>query len=231
MIENLPTYITWIFALTTVATVIFYLYAVWETGRQKFSLLVTAGVLALLIGLHAALAYNGFYLVKTMPPRFALGPFPSIVILLILFFAFARTGISVKSLRILTLLSIIRVPVEFVLLLLYNEGQIPQLMSFEGRNFDIISGLSAPVVAWLAFRGGAVNRPLLIAWNLLALGLLLNIVTNAILSLESPFQQFAFDQPNRAVLYFPFIWLPAIIVPIVFVSHVISLWQLLKRSR
>jgi hypothetical protein len=122
------------------------------------------------------------------------------------------------------------VPVEIVLLWLYQHGQVPQLMTFEGRNFDILSGLTAPLVAWLTFRGGRMNRSLLILWNLLAFGLLLNIMTNAILSLETPFQQFAFEQPNRGVLYFPFIWLPAIIVPIVFVSHVISLWQLLKQK-
>lgn len=232
MIENLPIYITWLFALTTIVTVVFYLYAVWENGRRKNSLLITAGVLVSLLGLHAALAYNGFYLVKTMPPRFGLGPFPTTVILLILFYVFTtRTGVSDKSLRILTLLSVIRVPVEFVLLWLSNEGQITPLMTFEGRNFDILSGLSAPVVAWLAFRGVAVNRPLLIAWNFVALGLLLNVMTIAILSLETAFQQLAFDQPNRAVLYFPFVWLPAIVVPIVFVSHVISLRQLFKRER
>ena len=231
MIENLSAYITWFFALITVLTVIFYLYAVWETGRQKVFLFTTASVLVFLLGLYAALAFNGFYLVKTVPPRFFLGLFPTTVILLVLFFALARKNIPVKSLQILTLLSVIRVPVEISLLWLYQEGQVPQLMTFEGRNFDILSGLTAPLVAWLAFRGGKTNRPLLIAWNLLAFGLLLNILINAILALETPFQQFAFDQPNRGVLYFPFIWLPAIIVPIVFVSHIVSLRQLLKRSR
>jgi hypothetical protein len=230
MIKNLPAYITWIFALTTTATVAFYLFATWEAARQKVFLFLTAGVLVFLLVLHAALAFNGFYLVNTNPPRFPLAPFPTIVILLILFFAFtARKGISVKSLQILTVLSTVRVPVELVLLWLYQHGQVPQLMTFEGRNFDILSGLSAPLVAWFAFRGSKINRPLLIVWNLFAFGLLLNIMTNAILSLESPLQQFAFDQPNRGVLYFPFIWLPAIIVPVVFVSHVISLWQLSKR--
>jgi hypothetical protein len=123
----------------------------------------------------------------------------------------------------------VRVPVELVLLWLYQHGEVPQLMTFEGRNLDILSGLTAPLAAWLAFRGGKVNRPLLIVWNLVAFGLLLNIMTIAILSLDTPIQQFAFDQPNRGVLYFPFIWLPAIIVPAVFVSHVVSLWQLRKR--
>ena len=230
MIVNLPAYITWIFALTTIATVVFYLYAVWEAARQEVFLYSSAGVLVFLLVLHSALAFDGFYLANTNPPRFPLAPFPTILILLLLFFVFtARKGISVKLLQLLTVLSVVRIPVELVLLWLYQYGKVPQLMTFEGRNFDILSGLTAPLAAWLGFRGGKINRPLLLVWNLFAFGLLLNIVTNAILSLETPFQQFAFDQPNRGVLYFPFIWLPAIIVPIVFVSHIVSLWQLSKR--
>jgi hypothetical protein len=121
-----------------------------------------------------------------------------------LFFVFtARKGISVKSLQILTVLSVVRVPVELVLLWLYQHGQVPQLMTFEGRNFDILSGLTAPLVAWLGFCGGKINRALLIIWNLFALGLLLNIVTTAILSLETPFQQFAFDQRIAEFCIFP----------------------------
>lgn len=227
--ENLPDYISWVFAAATLATVIFYLSAIWSAGRSSILLVLTAIILALLLLLHAILAYNSFYLVITNPSRFLLGPFPTIVTLLLLYFAFAKKDMSAQSLQLLTLLSIIRVPVEFVLLGLYQGGQVPQLMTFEGRNFDILSGLSAPLVAWLAFRGSEVNRRLLIMWNVLACGLLLNIMVNAMLSLEGPFQRFAFEQPNRGVLYFPFIWLPAIIVPIVFVSHVISLWHLLKQ--
>jgi hypothetical protein len=230
MIENLSPFINWAFALVTILTVVFYLYAVREKTRQNAFLLITAGVLVFLLGIHASLAFNGFYLVKTVPSRFFLALFPTILILLILWFSFARHEFSTKSLRILTLLSVIRLPVEIILLELYRAGQVPQLMTFEGRNLDILSGLTAPVIAWLGFRGDRANRPLLIGWNLLALGLLLNILINAILSLETPFQQFAFDQPNRGVLYFPFIWLPAIIVPIVFVSHIISLWSLVKNS-
>jgi hypothetical protein len=107
---------------------------------------------------------------------------------------------------------------------------IPQVMTFEGRNFDIVSGITAPLVAWFAFRGDRVNRPVLIVWNLIALGLLLNIVATAFFAFPSPMQQIAFEQPNRAVMYFPFIWLPAIVVPIVFFAHIVSLWQLLFKS-
>lgn len=193
--------------------------------------MITTGVLVLLLAVHAILADSGFYLVKTMPPRFALGPMSITAILLIAFYAFAERDVSDKSLRILTVLSVIRVPVEIVLLWLFQAGQVPQLMTFEGRNYDILSGLTAPVVAWLAFRGGKTNRPLLIAWNLFALGLLLNILIIAVLSLETAFQKLAFDQPNRAALYFPFVSLPAIIVPVVFVSHIVSLRWLSNRAQ
>jgi ABC-type antimicrobial peptide transport system permease subunit len=93
---------------------------------------------------------------------------------------------------------------------------------------DILSGLTAPLILWLGFRKGKTNRIILIVWNILALGLLINIVTTAILSLPFPIQQIAFEQPNRAVLYFPFIWLPTVVVPLVLFSHLISLWQLFK---
>lgn len=101
-------------------------------------------------------------------------------------------------------------------------------MTFEGRNLDILSDITVPFVYWLAFRGGKVNRTLLLVWHIFAFLLLINIVINATLSIPSPIQQSAFEQPNRAVLYFPFIWLPSVVVPIVMFSHLATFWQLLK---
>lgn len=228
MIEDLPPFISLCFVLITISTLGFYLYAVWRERRAGVA--AHAGALVFILVVQSYLALSGFYLVASMPPRFFLTLFPSTAVLLTLYFWPGRKPVSPETLRVLTLLSVIRVPIEVILLWLFKEGHIPQLMTFDGRNFDILSGLSAPIVALIGFRHGKVNRPVLIAWNLLAMGLLLNIVINAILSLETPFQQFAFDEPNRALLYFPFIWLPAVIVPIVFVSHIASLWQLVFSS-
>ena len=99
-------------------------------------------------------------------------------------------------------------------------------MTFEGANFDILSGITAPIICLIAFRNNSASRPLLIVWNLLALGLLANIVVTAVLAFPSPMQQIAFDQPNRAIMYFPLIWLPAVVVPIVLFSHLASIWKL-----
>jgi hypothetical protein len=100
-------------------------------------------------------------------------------------------------------------------------------MTFEGRNFDILSGLSAPIIYFFAFRNGQVNRNLLIVWNIGALCLLTNIVTIAVLAFPSRFQMIGFDHPNIGVTYFPFVWLPSVVVPIVFFCHVASLYKLL----
>ena len=64
--------------------------------------------------------------------------------------------------------------------------------------------------------------------NFICLVLLLNIVINALFSAPSPLQKFAFDQPNIAILNFPFSWLPTFIVPIVLFGHLTSIRQLTK---
>jgi hypothetical protein len=118
--------------------------------------------------------------------------------------------------------------IELVLLWLFQVGEIPQLMTFEGRNFDVLSGLTAPIIYWLF---AAENQsPAFDSLEFSRLGLLINIVVNAVLSFPFQFQQFAFEQPNRGLLYSPFVWLPTVIVPIVLFSHLASLWQLFTKD-
>lgn len=105
------------------------------------------------------------------------------------------------------------------------------LQTFEGRNFDIISGLTAPAIFYFGFIKNQIDKKLILVWNFICLGLLINIVVNAVLSAPFPFQKFAFDQPNIAVLYFPFNWLPSCVVPLVLLSHLATIRQLLNEER
>lgn len=230
MIENLPAYVPIIFILTTFLTVGIFLYALKRGAFTSTPTKILSFLLPFWLIFQATLAVGGFYLnTEAVPPRLMLFAFVPALATIILLFIFARKNfIEQLPLRALTYLHVIRIPVELVLLWLFQAGLVPQLMTFEGRNFDILAGITAPLAAWLAFRGGKTNRPLLIVWNLLALGTLLNIVINAVLSFPFPFQQFAFDQPNRGLLYFPFLWLPSIVVPIVLFSHLASLWKLVR---
>jgi hypothetical protein len=50
------------------------------------------------------------------------------------------------------------------------------------------------------------------------------------LSAPSVIQLIDFDQPNSAVLFFPYAWLPAIIVPIVVIGHLAVLRAIYKST-
>jgi len=180
--------------------------------------------------LQALIAMTGFYRnFEAIPPRFALAVGPMLLFILLLFATTkGRAFLDKLDIARLTYLHAVRIPVELTLLLLFIEGAVPQIMTFEGRNFDILAGLTAPFVTYFAFIKNVMGRKTLIAWNIICLLLLFNIVTTAILSAPFPFQQFAFDQPNIAVFYYPFIWLPAYIVPIVLLSHLAAIRNLIR---
>lgn len=183
------------------------------------------------LALQGVLSSKGFYLDFTgFPPRFAMAIGPPLLFILFLFI-FRRKILQYFSLKILTWLHIIRIPVEIILFGLYLDKQIPQLMTFEGRNFDILSGLTAPVIAYCCFTKNLLSWKVALVWNFICLVLLLNIFVHAILSAPFVFQQFAFDQPNVAVAYFPFIWLPSFVVPLVLFSHLVSIVRLLPAMK
>lgn len=230
MINDLPFYVPAVFVPTVFLTVGILFYAL----RRRNLLLTTPGkitVAAIFLWMlvTATLAVSGFYqYTAAVPPRvFLFGALPPLLLIIFLFIFFRQNFLAEIPLETLTLLHVIRIPVEIVLYWLAHFGWVSPLMTFAGWNFDILSGISAPVIYWLVFRRGQINRPLLISWNVAALILLITIVSIAVLAFPSPLQKLSPEQPNRAVMYFPYIWLPALVVPAVLFAHVVSLWKLL----
>lgn len=224
--ENLPAYISIVFGLTTILTVGLF-YKATNNSRKTLIILLSWLALQTFIGL------SGFYTVtNTAPPRFLLLIMPPLLVIIGLFSTSkGRQYIDSLDAKTLTLLHTIRIAVEIVLFWLFVNKKVPELMTFEGRNFDILSGLTAPIIFYFGFIKNRLDRKIILIWNFICLGLLINIVANAILSAPFPFQKFAFDQPNIAVLHFPFIWLPACVVPLVLFSHLATIRQLLNDRR
>ncbi|MBC6607584.1 hypothetical protein H8B13_12215 [Hymenobacter sp. BT188] len=181
---------------------------------------------------QAGLALGGFYQtdLDALPPHLAVGAlFPAVaVILAIVISPQGRRWMARLPLADLTAISVVRIGVEIGLYGLAAHHLVPELMTFSGRNFDVLSGLTAPVVASM-WRNQRLGRVGLIVWNVATLLLLAIIVTLALLSAPTPVQRLAFEQPNVGVLRFPFVWLPSFIVPVVLFSHIASLYQLLRR--
>jgi hypothetical protein len=166
---------------------------------------------------------------NSFPPNImVLGVFPTLLVILIAFFTpSGKNFINSLPLSKMTYFHTIRIPVEITLYLLFYQKSIPEIMTFEGRNFDIIAGITAPIVAYFGTRHGKVNTILLLVWNLVCLILLLNIVFIAIFSAPSPFQKFGLDQPNVAILNFPFNCLATFVVPLVLFFHLAAIKQLI----
>lgn len=220
--NTFPLYISLIFALTVLISVYLFFKAV---NSSKTVL----AVIILWIITQSIISVTGFYKSEnTVPPRFALLIMPPLLMILLLFITKkGKSFIDQLNIKTLTIIHIIRIPVELVLWALFLNKAIPELMTFEGRNFDVLSGITAPIVYYFTFVKKKTSAKVLLIWNFICLALVINIAINAVLSLPTPLQQFAFDQPNIALLQFPFTLLPAVLVPFVVFSHLASIRQLL----
>jgi hypothetical protein len=226
MLTNLPDSLVIIFLLTVILTFLLFINAV----KNKAT---TAVVLVTWLALTGILSFKEvFQNTSTIPPRLMIVIVPAILfIILLLTTKSGKRFTDSIYLKKLTLVHIVRVPVEITLFMLSTHKLIPELMTFAGRNFDILSGITAPIVYFVCFKNSQLkNGKLLLIWNFVCLGLLLNIVINALLAAPFPFQQFAFDQPNVAILYFPFTWLPCFIVMIVLYSHLAAIRRLTRKE-
>ena len=220
MIENLPIWIDFTFIVTCLLTIILFHFS---NGRpKKLTLLIIVWSI-----MQSILAYIGYYQnTDSVPPRFGLVLIPTTFLIIYGLLPKQQKWFSeVRQTKISTFLHSVRLPVEIVLFGLFTNKMIPELMTFEGRNFDILMGITAPIFGWL-FIKEKVSKKILMGWNIIGLILVLFILFNGILSAELPFQQFGFEQPNRGINYFPFVLLPATIVPIVIWTHLSDMIKL-----
>ena len=223
---SIPLFPQVLFFITVILGVFFFHQA---TGRNRVLLFL----ILVLMSVQALAAIKGVFLDSTaMPPRLPFIILPSVLIMLFVFFSQkGKKWLSSIDYTLLTYFHLIRIPVEISLFMLFGLELIPESMTFEGRNFDILSGLSAGFIAYYGFAKNRISRGGLIAWNVICLLLVLQVVITGILSAPSPFQQLSFDQPNVGVLMFPFVWLPGIIVPMVIFAHIATLRKLIYPVR
>lgn len=232
--ENIPNYVAATFIAIVVSVLAFLTYAVGVASPGKKNL-TTSIVITVLLGwifLVSVQTFNGFFLDFSSPPRLMI--YIGICLLaIILLFVFPKTRAVLGDMPITTLhyLHIIRVPVEMVLWWLSVWAMIPTELTFEGSNFDIISGISAPFAAVFMVGTRSKSKIGAIIWNLLALGFLLNIVFRAISMTPYFYEPLIGGTPaNQGVFYFPYVLLPTFVVPAVLFCHVVSIYQLIFKK-
>ena len=100
-------------------------------------------------------------------------------------------------------------------------------MTFEGHNFDILTGLgSLALGAWAVL--GRPPRAAVWAMNLLGLGLLFAVMLVAMLSSPIPIQAYP-DPPLLLALHLPFAWIVPMCVSMALFAHVVA-FRALRRA-
>jgi len=187
--------------------------------------------LALWLGLLGALAAEGYFEnFKTSPPRLLMVLLlPLAAGLFMLPSHGTRNFLAVTPPQLLIYAQVFRVLMEIILWLLAVQGRAPSLITFEGRNIDLLVGLSAVPVGWMTV---ATHRwPISVAqvWNVAGIVILANVVIHAQLSLPTPFRVFMTEPSSAFLATFPYVWLPGFVVPLAIWLHAASLVQLSRR--
>ncbi len=168
------------------------------------------------------LGWLGMFQIFTLPPRLMLVFIPGLVAFSILAW---RSGWHERPLRLLVGFQAFRILVEILIHQAVVEGIAPPQMSWEGLNFDIVTGVTAAMFIPFVERA---PRWLLHTWNGLGLALLINVVSVGMLSMPTPFQVFTPD--NIWIGFFPFCWLPLILVMIAFLGHLVLFKRLTSHA-
>ena len=198
----------------------------WHLTKRFVPTALVPLVLAVWLAIAFALASSGFLSNWTAkPPRMPLIPLVAFVALI----AVHRSAAFVKLLRATprhwpVALQTFRIGVELCFWRLYVTGGAPQQVTFEGRNFDVVVGLTAPVVALAIWKYG-MGRRIVIVWNVLGIAILGNTIVTALSSLPGPLHH---DWPGgvfTAIADSPFVLIPAFLAPFAIFLHVFSIRQ------
>jgi hypothetical protein len=119
-------------------------------------------------------------------------------------------------------LQVFRLPLELVLHELYRDGMLPQVLTYEGLNFDIVMGASAPLVAWLAV---TQKMPVIAVkvWNIVGILMVINVAARGI---RFAIQGVPPEIREFAIAAFPYTLIPSFLVPLALGLHVMTLRKL-----
>ncbi|MFN3529618.1 MAG: hypothetical protein ACK417_06820 [Bacteroidia bacterium] len=115
-----------------------------------------------------------------------------------------------------------RLPFAFVLLWFYQAGLSSLDITFEGYNYDIVVGLTAPVIASLAFNQKMLNREILLGWN--GLSLLMLLISSVLIGLEMQHSVKALN----AYTSFPYAFALGLLLPMSLFAHALVIYRILK---
>jgi len=220
--------LAWLVVAPMAAVVVAVFAVMWRertSTRTALVAVIAGAVLAAWAALTVVLALRGFY----KPPDTRSPPPVGIqlAIALVGLALFLAISPSLRSLltnqKNLIRLNVWRL-VGAVFLVLMLTGQMPALWALPSGIGDVIVGLAAFSVANRLDRPG--GRRLAIIFNLFGLADLVVAIGLGIMTNPGPAQVFHTTPTSELATQFPLALVPTFLVPLAFVLHFVSLWQL-----
>ena len=230
----------------TLAVCAYVLLVVWvtlrglDTGLRRSgcaapirrSLLVRIGsLLATWVLAVTAAAVAGAWLDPVVPRPLGY-LIPAMVLALVLWRAgWLQAAVQEFSPAAIPWLQTLRIGGGLTLFAAWASGFAPWGWVVRAGTGDILVGLGAAAVAALLGTGLAWSRTAAIAWNVFGLVDMAHTMVRGLLSAPGPQQRIFEAPPNLVPAVFPFIYLPAFIVPLTILLHILSLQQLARMGR
>lgn len=211
---------------------VFWVYAYGRLGLRRIGL--KTWELALAVGFLVLLVLQGWVANQLWLTNFNAFPPPFTLFFLYIWIfplalglsRFGREIAERSSFRFLIGFHAFRILAEATIHFGWEEGFAPIQLSLHGYNFDILTGVGACI--FLIWPKAATHRSWIWAWNVLGIAALLNIGFIAMTSMPTPLRLFMSEPDNRWVAYFPYIFLPGILVVAAVFGHVLITRKLLK---
>jgi len=213
-----------------------FVAATWITGRdldaaaRRRRTLGAAAAIALWMAVTAAIALSGVLgRFERRPPPLVIWFASTIVLTIALGWSpFGRRFADRLPFVALIGFQAFRLPLELVMHRAAVAGIMPNVMSYSGYNFDIVSGATALPLALYALRR-PLPRWLIAAWNVTGQLLLFAIIVIAFAA-TPVFRAFGDDQVNVWVTQFPYCWIAVMVASALF-GHIVVLRKLLAEAR
>lgn len=207
--------------------------AEWSCQDQRRVIRISATVLIGWFGMAFALGFLEVY--RAVPDRIPTIPYGILVPIVIGGMLIVRSSTMARVLDAVPQHWLIGVQLYRALgaifLILYGAGKLPGLFAWPAGLGDVLVGVLAPVVAVAYARGPDKNDDLVSAWNIFGMVDLIVAVASGFSTSPSPFQLFAFDQPNELVSTFPLVLIPTYLVPVSVLLHIASMTKLRRTVR
>ncbi|RYY94658.1 MAG: hypothetical protein EOO11_17430 [Chitinophagaceae bacterium] len=195
-------------------------------ARRRFLVLAALVVVAWGAAIGVG-AYRGAFRITGLPPRPVVLMLAGVLgLTLCSFTANGRALLRALPLQALLYFQAFRIAVELVLFQGYREGALPVQMTFEGHNFDIIAGVLAVAAGYWVQHRKAGYRTVAVAYDIIGLGLLVNVLLVALRSMPTPLRTYTSGPDLGIVGTFPYIYLPSVLVVLAVAGHILSLRQL-----